>query len=87
MARDSTEYVTGSTRGKHATEQNDNLELYLGQIRKIFDTSRIIEAPRDKQQVVNYFLLNKLSYRLGFNWDGLIHCGDQLRREKQEGGF
>ncbi|MGA8071196.1 MAG: class I SAM-dependent methyltransferase [Halobacteriota archaeon] len=75
MARDSTEYVTGSTRGKHATEQNDNLELYLGQIRKIFDTSRIIEAPRDKQQVVNYFLLNKLSYRLGFNWDGFIHCG------------
>ena len=75
MARDSTEYVIGPSVGKHAAEQNDNLELYLEQIRKIFDTSRIIEAPRDKKQVINYFLLNKLSYRLGFNWDGFIHCG------------
>jgi arsenite methyltransferase len=75
MAREPTEYVTDSIGEDHAVEQNDNLELYLKQIRQIFDVSRIIDAPHDKPQVINYFLLNKLSYRLGFNWEGFIHCG------------
>ncbi len=75
MAQEPTEYVTDSIVDEHAVEQNDDLELYLRQIRKIFDISRIIDAPRDKQQVINYFLLNKLSYRLGLNWEGFFHCG------------
>ena len=35
----------------------------------------IIDAPRDKTQVINYYLANKLSYRLGLNFEGFIHCG------------
>ena len=75
MAQEPAECITDLLADDHAVEQNDNLELYLRQIRTIFDTSRIIDAPRDKSQVINYFLLNKLSYRLGFNWEGFIHCG------------
>jgi SAM-dependent methyltransferase len=54
---------------------DDNLELYLEQITNIFDISRIIDAPLDKAQTVNYYLANKFYYRIGLSWEGFLHCG------------
>jgi len=56
-------------------EYNDNLELYVKQVSDIFDVSRIIDAPQERSQIINYYLMNKLTYRLGYNWEGFLHFG------------
>ena len=56
-------------------EYNDNLALYLKQIGGIFDIQSIINEPQDKPQIISYYLKNKLTYRLGHNWQGFLHCG------------
>jgi len=56
-------------------EYNDNLELYLKQVGRIFDIPSIVNEPQERPQIVNYYLKNKLTYRLGYNWEGFLHCG------------
>ncbi len=63
------------------------MELYLKQITNIFDISRIIDAPLDKEQIINYYLANKLSYRLGLNWEGFLHCGISYDGKHKSGDF
>jgi ubiquinone/menaquinone biosynthesis C-methylase UbiE len=68
-------------------QHDDNLELYLKQITNIFDISRIIDAPLNKDQIINYYLANKLSYRLGLNWEGFFHCGISYDGKHKSGDF
>jgi ubiquinone/menaquinone biosynthesis C-methylase UbiE len=68
-------------------KHDDNLERYLKQITNIFDTSQIIDAPHEKPQVINYFLLNKLWYRLGLTWEGFFHCGISYDAKCRRGDF
>jgi len=63
------------TRPREAIDYGDNLELYLKQVGEIFNISDIIEEPQEQPQIVNYYLNNKLTYRLGHNWDGFYHSG------------
>lgn len=75
MTEETIEFTTDSIAHDHIVEQDDDLELYLAQIRKIFDIPRIIDAPQNKPQVINYYLMNKLVYKFGYNWEGFLHCG------------
>ncbi len=56
-------------------EYNDNLELYLNQIGKIFDIPRIINEPQGEPQIINYYLRSKRAYRVLHSWEGFIHFG------------
>ncbi len=58
-----------------AIQYNDNLESYLRKVRRIFDVSRIIDPPQDNPQVIRYYQLNRITYKLAYNWQGFIHCG------------
>lgn len=64
-----------TTRPREVSEYGDNLELYLKQIGEIFNISDIIEEPQEEPQIVNYYLSNRLLYRLGHNWGGFYHSG------------
>ena len=64
-----------TTRPREVIEYDDNLELYLKQIGEIFNISDIIEEPQEEPQIVNYYLSNKLTYRLLHNWAGFFHSG------------
>jgi arsenite methyltransferase len=68
-------------------QQDDNLELYLKQITNIFDISRIIDAPLGTDQIINYYVANKLPYRLGLNWGGFLHCGISYDGKHKTGDF
>ncbi len=54
---------------------NDDLELYLKQINQLFNVSNIINKPQGKPQIINYYMKSKLPYRLGYSWEGFLHCG------------
>jgi ubiquinone/menaquinone biosynthesis C-methylase UbiE len=82
-----TELTTDFTAHDRVVEQDPNLELYLAQIRKIFDIHRIINAPRDKSHIINYYLASKLSYRLAWNLEGFIHCGISYDRKRKKEDF
>ncbi len=57
-------------------EYTDNLELYLTQIGRIFNVSRIINEPQGKPQITNYYHnCAFFIYRLFHNWEGFMHCG------------
>ncbi|MGZ4864887.1 MAG: methyltransferase domain-containing protein [Halobacteriota archaeon] len=62
-------------RPRDAVEYGETLELYLKQVGEIFNISDIIEEPQEKPQIINYFLSNRLLYRLGHNWGGFYHSG------------
>jgi len=64
-----------TTRSRDAIEYAETLELNLKQIGKIFNISDIIEEAQEEPQIINYFLSNKLLYRLGHNWGGFYHSG------------
>ncbi len=64
-----------ATQRSEVTEYGDELELYLKQIDEIFNISDIIEEPQDEPQIVNYYLSNRMLYRLGHNWGGFYHSG------------
>jgi SAM-dependent methyltransferase len=55
--------------------ESDKAELYLEIIGKIFDISDIIEPPQEEPQVVHYYWMNKLAFRLLVSWGGFIHSG------------
>jgi SAM-dependent methyltransferase len=84
---ETTEFTADSKAHEHIVEQDDNLELYLAQIRKIFDIASIIDAPHDKPQVIDYYLANKLTYRLGLNFEGFVHCGISYDGKSKKGDF
>ena len=84
---ETTEFTTDPKAFDHIIEQDDNLERYLAQIRKIFDIPSIIDAPHDKPQVIDYYLANKLSYRLGLNFEGFVHCGISYDGKSKKGDF
>jgi len=55
--------------------ESDKAELYLKMIGEIFNISDIIEEPQEEPQVVNYYLMNKLTFRFLVSWGGFIHSG------------
>jgi hypothetical protein len=60
-----TEFTTDPKAFDHIIEQDDNLERYLAQIRKIFDIPSIIDAPHDTRR------LSIIIWRINFHidWD------------------
>jgi ubiquinone/menaquinone biosynthesis C-methylase UbiE len=56
-------------------DHNDELELYLQQIGRLFDIQRIINEPQERAQIINYYVKNKLSYRIWNSWEGFMHGG------------
>jgi arsenite methyltransferase len=87
MTQEPAKDVDPLTAYEGVVEQNDNLEQYLAQVRKIFDIPQIIEARREKADIINYYLVNKLSYRLGLSWEGFIHCGISYNGQHNKADF
>ncbi len=56
------------------TNDGDDLELCLKQIDKIFDVERMIGQSLTTQDVIRYYVLNKLSQRL-WSFEGFFHYG------------
>ena len=65
----------GTSGARDTVDYVDNVEQYLKQIDRIFNISDIIEEPQQEPQIINYFLSNRLLYRLGHNWGGFYHSG------------
>ena len=69
---------------------NDNLDLCLNQIGKIFDIPRIINEPRGKQQIINYYANGKFFDRLGqsagkyFFHHGISYDGKHRKEDFEE---
>ena len=66
-------------------EYDDDLELYLSQIGKIFDIPHIINEPQGKQQIIDYYESGKFGlklhspegfYHYGISYDGRYKKGD-----------
>ena len=66
---------TDSIIAQQITEHNDNLELYLSQIGRIFDIPRIINEPQGKQQITDYYVKGKFGFLLFFSAEGFITTG------------
>jgi len=66
---------TDSIIAQQITEHNDNLELYLSQIGRIFDIPRIINEPQGKQQITDYYVKGKFGFLLFFSAEGFYHYG------------
>ena len=64
-------FVTNTIMEDRISEYNDNLELYLKKAGQLFDLPRIINEPQGKQQIINYYMTNKLTYRFLNSWKGL----------------
>jgi ubiquinone/menaquinone biosynthesis C-methylase UbiE len=56
-------------------EYDDDLELYLKRVGRLFDIPSIINEPQEKPQIVNYFEKTKMIYRLAHSWKGYKHFG------------
>jgi len=56
-------------------QRNDNLELYLSQIGKIFDIPHVINEPNGKQQIIDYYVRGKFSFLLLVSVEGFYHYG------------
>ena len=69
---------------------NDDLKLRLNQIGKIFDIPRIINEPRGKQQIINYYSNGKFFDRLGqsagkyFFHHGISYTGKDKKEDFKE---
>jgi ubiquinone/menaquinone biosynthesis C-methylase UbiE len=75
----------------HALEgYNDDLELRLNQIGKIFDIQSIINEPRGKQQIINYYANSKFFDKLGqsagkyFFHHGISYDGKDKKEDFKE---
>ena len=55
-------------------EYDDDLELYLSQIGKIFDIPHIINEPQGKQQIIDYYVSGKFGLKL-YSAEGFYHYG------------
>jgi ubiquinone/menaquinone biosynthesis C-methylase UbiE len=69
-----------------AAESSGSLDRYLEQVSNIFDISRIIDENQDKPQIIRYYSMNRLTYRLSYNWAGFLHCGISYdgKRKKED---
>jgi len=56
-------------------KETDDLNLILKHASQIFDIPSLINNPQGKQQVINYYMTNKITYRLLNSWEGFLHCG------------
>jgi len=56
-------------------EYDDDLELYLKRVGRLFDIPSIINEPQEKPHIVNYFEKTKMMYRLAHSWEGYKHFG------------
>jgi len=67
-------------------EYDDNLELYLKQVRKIFDVPRIVNKSPAQPQIIQYYSMNRLTYRLFYSWEGFYHSGISYdgKRKKED---
>lgn len=68
-----------------ALQYDDNLELYLQQIRQIFDISRLINESPAEPEIINYYSANKLTYRLFYSWEGFYHSGISYDGKRKKG--
>ena len=55
-------------------EYDDDLELRLNQIGKIFDIPRILNEPRGKPKIISYYENINFFYR-AHSWEGFFHYG------------
>jgi SAM-dependent methyltransferase len=69
-----TSYSTDAVNEDQIAEYDDDLELCLSQIDKIFDIPRIVNEPQGKQQIVDYYVKGKFLYMLA-SLKGFYHCG------------
>jgi arsenite methyltransferase len=82
-------HSTDTVFKQQIAEHNDNLELQLSQIGKIFDIPRLIDEPQRKPQIINYYtdlnfvykLFEKMpfidgSYHYGISYDGKLKKED-----------
>jgi len=71
-------------------EYNDDLELRLNQISKIFDIQSFINEPRGKQQIINYYSHGKFFDKLGqsagkyFFHHGISYDGKDKKEDFKE---
>lgn len=72
---------------QQTVERGDNLELYLGQIANLFDIGRIISKTQKKQDIIAYYVLNKLTYRLFYSWQGFYHSGISYDGKRKKADF
>jgi ubiquinone/menaquinone biosynthesis C-methylase UbiE len=75
MTEETIEFTTDSTAHDHIIEQDDDLELYLAQIRAIFDVSKTVNEPQDTQHIVNYYKTMRLPLLLVYDRAGFYHYG------------
>ena len=54
---------------------DDDLELYLKRVGRLFDIPSIINEPQENPHIVNYFEKTKMMYRLAHSWAGYKHFG------------
>ena len=66
---------TDTVTKDRTAEYDDDLELYLKRVGRLFDIPSIINEPQEKPQIVNYFEKTKMVYRLGHSWEGYKHFG------------
>ncbi|MGB8310240.1 MAG: class I SAM-dependent methyltransferase [Halobacteriota archaeon] len=59
---------------QQVAEYDDDLELYLSQIGKIFDIPHIINEPQGKQQIIDYYVSGKFGLKL-YSAEGFYHYG------------
>ncbi len=67
----STETVTEA----RIEEYDDDLELRLTRVGRLFDIPSIINEPQENPHAVNYFKKTKMMYRLVHSWAGYKHFG------------
>ena len=65
---------TNTVTEQQVAQYNDNLELFLSQIGKIFDIPHIINEPQGKQQIINYYDSSKFGLKL-YSAQGFYHYG------------
>ena len=70
-----TSYSTDTVIGDQIAEYDDDLELYLKQIGRLFDIPNIIREPQERQHIVNYYKKAKMQYIFALSWEGYFHFG------------
>lgn len=74
--------------GKSFSANDDCLETYLKQVRRLFDVPQITNERLEKPQVVHYFVVNRVSQLL-WSWEGFFHygisCDGQFKKDDLAG--
>jgi SAM-dependent methyltransferase len=70
-----TTHLADAVIGDQITEYDDDLDLRLTRIGRLFDIPSIINEPQENPHIVNYFEKTKMMYRLSHSWQGYKHFG------------